>query len=383
VLRAIRPSESGKDVFVGTREVPCTYIRITRTGFASYCVQHRAVGRVTIGDVRVISPKQAIARAKEILSAAFLGRNLLEEEAEAARQKKAEKTVKEIVDAYLAEPEIKRQRSYKEKKAYLEKHWAPLHDYSAERIERSDIVPVLRKIASSSTSTANMAKGNLGAMFSYALMHGWLKREYLPTTNLPTWEKTRRARVFSLVEMGRLYVEAPQIQTSIRETFGAIVQLLALTGCRLNEIADLALGEVDEARQLLVLPGSRIKNGYDHLVPLVPRALEIIKAQPPSGDPNRVFPRISWNKPKKQLEKLLGFDQKWVIHDLRRTFSTGCREHLDPVPDRHLVELSLNHVQAGVAGIYDRSERLAERRQLLERWAAVVLKAAAEQAESE
>ena len=189
VLRAIRPSESGKDVFIGTRELPCTYIRITRTGFASYCVQHRVVGRETIGDVRVLSPKQAIARAKEILSAAFLGRNLIEEEAEAARQKKAEKTVKEIIEEYLDQPETKRLRSYDDKGRYLRERWQPIHDHSAERIVRSDVLSVLRQIASSRGEiTANLAKSHLSAMFSYAVMHGWLEREHLPTSNLPTWK---------------------------------------------------------------------------------------------------------------------------------------------------------------------------------------------------
>jgi hypothetical protein len=74
-----------------------------------------------------------------------------------------------------------------------------------------------------------------------------------------------------------------------------------------------------------------------------------------------------------------------VIEDTRRSFSTGCREHLDPVPDHHLVELTINHVsgsRGGVAGTYDRSERLAERRRLLERWADLVLRAAGEPVES-
>jgi hypothetical protein len=72
----------------------------------------------------------------------------------------------------------------------------------------------------------------------------------------------------------------------------------------------------------------------------------------------------------------------WTIHDIRRSVATGLREHLSG--DTHLVELAINHVsgsRGGVAGTYDRSERMSERRRLLERWAELVLHAAGEPVE--
>ena len=59
----------------------------------------------------------------------------------------------------------------------------------------------------------------------------------------------------------------------------------------------------------------------------------------------------------------------WTLHDLRRTFVTGMVElHVPP----HVVELVVNHIsgtRAGVAGTYNRSELLPERKAALERWA--------------
>jgi hypothetical protein len=61
--------------------------------------------------------------------------------------------------------------------------------------------------------------------------------------------------------------------------------------------------------------------------------------------------------------------QPWTLHDLRRTFVTGMVElHVPP----HVVELVVNHIsgtRAGVAGTYNRSELLPERKAALERWA--------------
>jgi hypothetical protein len=71
-----------------------------------------------------------------------------------------------------------------------------------------------------------------------------------------------------------------------------------------------------------------------------------------------------------------------VIHDIRRSVATELHERGGV--DTHLVELILNHVsgtRGGVAGVYDRSERLAERRRALESWALTVLRAVGEPVE--
>jgi integrase len=156
-----------------------------------------------------------------------------------------------------------------------------------------------------------------------------------------------------------------------------------LTGCREAEIAKLLWSEISFDENLIKLPSHRTKNAKEHWVPLVPATVEILQAQP-RGDTDKVFAHVNWTWRKSKLDKMINLSPPWVIHDLRRTFSTGCREYLDPVPDEHLVEICLNHMSGtrrGVAGVYDRSKRLAERRRLLERWAEVVLRAAGEPVE--
>jgi hypothetical protein len=59
----------------------------------------------------------------------------------------------------------------------------------------------------------------------------------------------------------------------------------------------------------------------------------------------------------------------WRLHDLRRTFVTGLAE-LGIRPD--VIELTVNHIsglRGGIAGVYNRSELLPDRRGALERWA--------------
>lgn len=63
--------------------------------------------------------------------------------------------------------------------------------------------------------------------------------------------------------------------------------------------------------------------------------------------------------------KKLGHEDKWRLHDLRRTVATGLND-LGVAP--HVVESLLGHSIQGVAGIYNRSHYLPEKRQALELW---------------
>jgi integrase len=378
VLAALVPAENGKDVFISTAELPCFYIRVTRDGHCSYCIQHRVTSRHTIGDVRVKTIEDALKRARVILDAASERRNLLAEEKEAKRQEQAEQTILTIVDKYLAEPAVGRKRTYKQKKHYLKTVWAPVHGEPAETVDRHALLPTLRSIAAErGERTANVARDQLSTLFIYAIEHGWLRREANPAVHLPRWEENRRERALALEELGAVWNAAPLVS----QAYGAIVQLLILTGARKSEIGDLLWSEVDFDKGLISLPASRVKNGRPHLIALPTIAVETLKAQPRLGG-DRVFPSITWSREKAKLDKSLQFEQPFVIHDLRRSFSTGCHEHLSA--DVHLIELTINHVsgsRGGVAGTYDRSNRIAERRKLLERWADKVLTAAAGGAE--
>jgi integrase len=386
VLRAVAPIDPAlvppeklrNQVLIGRAALPCTYLVVEPSGHVSGAVQHRAIGtRKAIADFRIHTIEQFERRAREILVAAKAGRNLFAEEKEIASQKKAEQSLGAIIDRYLAEPAIRKLRSYRLKEHYLKQVWAPLHDYSAEQIERSAILPELRQIASTRGEvTANQAKSELATLFGYAIENGFVKRDNSPVHHLPTWKTTPRTRVLTLEELGSVWQHAPQVART--RDFGRVVRLLMLTGCRLKEIADLSPDEVDKSRKQLVIPGCRVKNGHDLIVPLTPAALAILDG--PYYSATRVFAHIHWSRSKGLLDDMVKFKDAWVLHDLRRSFSTGCREYLpNPKPDAHLIELAINHVsgtRAGVAGHYDRSERLDDRRKLFQRWANVVLRAA-------
>ncbi len=219
-------------------------------------------------------------------------------------------------------------------------------------------------------------------------LFGWLLRQRRVTTNpcagihRPPASKPRE-RVVSSDELRRLWLACDEVE----EPFRSIFRLLALTGQRLNEVAGMRREELRDDG-MWHLSGSRTKNRLAHLVPLPALALSIIAGMP-AGRTQFIFttsagrPPTSWSGPKARLDAAMltlaqeerGPDiviEPWRLHDLRRTFVTGLVEMGVPP---HVVEQTINHIsgtRAGVAGIYNKSQLLTERRAALERWAAHV-----------
>ena len=166
-----------------------------------------------------------------------------------------------------------------------------------------------------------------------------------------------------------------------------ILKLLLVTGARRDEVLRMTHGELSEDGLTWSLAKERTKNWRPHSVPLSPLACSIIAATPKvEGERGFVFtvsgkrPYSAFGKFKRRLDELmLEFAREqagakavipaWTLHDLRRSCATGMAE-LGIAP--HVIEAVLNHIsgaRAGVAGIYNRSELLPERRAGLERWA--------------
>jgi integrase len=153
---------------------------------------------------------------------------------------------------------------------------------------------------------------------------------------------------------------------------GALLKLLLLTGCRLNEVAGMRRAEIGDNGATWIIPGERTKNHRSHVVPLPSLARELIASV--QGEGGFIFtttgdsPISIGSKIKSRLDAAMKIP-RWRLHDLRRTFVTGLAE-LGIRPD--VIELAVNHIsglRGGIAGVYNRSELLPERRAALERWA--------------
>ena len=171
-------------------------------------------------------------------------------------------------------------------------------------------------------------------------------------------------------------------------TFGPLVKMLLLTAQRRDEVAHISRKEIGEDG-IWTIPAERYKTKKPNFVPLSKAALAIIAAQPKIDGCDYVFPSrantpfCGFSKSKAALDKaVLQVMQKqakkgtkvetlpnWTLHDLRRTAKTlmvraGVR------PD--ISERVLGHVITGVEGTYDRHSYADEKRDALEKLAAMI-----------
>jgi integrase len=156
-------------------------------------------------------------------------------------------------------------------------------------------------------------------------------------------------------------------------TVGAL-KLLPLVMLRPGELRHGKWAEVDFERAQWTIPAARMKGRKDHIVPLSRQAIAILKhLKSITGDGELMFPAIG---PKKRpiSENTLGNALRQLDypsdvhtpHGFRSSASTILHEQGVPSSD---IELQLSHKIPGVAGIYNRSERLAERTRMMQMWA--------------
>jgi integrase len=222
-------------------------------------------------------------------------------------------------------------------------------------------------------SRAHKIYSALSSMFSWLQKRRRIEND--PTSNLhPPSLPSARDRVLSAAEIRDFWNATNELKTTV----GDALKLVLLCGARLNEIVRLRWDEVGLDASLnvggtLIIAGSRTKNGRALVLPLPEVARDIVDRQPRNGPfvfaANSVTAITVGSKIKSLLDALMGHPPPWRLHDLRQTAVTGMAE-LGVRPD--VIELIVNHIsgsRGGIAGIYNRSELLSERREALQRWA--------------
>jgi integrase len=355
-----------------------------QAGKSSWVVHYRAGEvrrRVTLGSLKGLRLKDAREKATRIVQEARDGKDVLAERRKT--RAKAADSLRRLIDLYLARYAKTRQRprTYLETERMLLKACAPLHDRAVEIIGRRDVADLLATIANERGGvTANRARAQLRAVFSWAMRGGLAEANPVIGTEPPAQERSRE-RVLSEGELAEVWRAAEGMGE-----FGIIVRLLLLTGQRRDEVAGMRWSELDLAHKALwSLPGERTKNHRSHEVPLSTQALKLLAARLRRSGRDLLFgegkgPFSGWSNAKARLDAQIlkaryATDPEatppkpWVLHDLRRSMVTHMAE-LGVPP--HVIEAVVNHVsghKGGVAGVYNRAEYATEKRQALDRWA--------------
>jgi integrase len=352
-------------------------LRLRAGGSRKWIFQYRSKAgqrRMKLGVVGAMTAARARTIAEDLSHKVALGADPQGEKAVA--RARVIRTFGTAVEDYLAFREREwKPMSLRVARRYLLHHAKPLLGMEFAKIDRAVVATLLNRVERESGAvSANRFRARLSSCFN------WCAREGLTDSNPAAFTnkraETSRDRVLSDGEITATWGALPA------DDFGDIVRLLLLTGQRRSEIADLSWSEIDFERSLIVLPASRVKNGREHVVPMSGPVRAILEARPRIYGRELVFGvrgdigGFSFSAHKRQLDEALAgaVTKEWVLHDLRRTVATGMADQLGVQP--HIVEAILNHsggAKAGVAGIYNRAQYLAEKKQALERWADYVM----------
>jgi integrase len=344
-----------------------------------WVVQYRVGGkqrRESLGDVRRVTLDDVRKIARQRFAKVELGVDPAAERAQAREQAAAlGLTLAVVAERYL---EAKRERlrpgTYQQAELHFTQHWAPLRSRPIGAIARADVAARLQElIKARGRISAAHARGNLSALYNWAMREGICESNPVVATNDPDAGVLPRDRVLDDSELATIWRACDDGDA------GRITKLLLLTGCRREEISGLRRSEIDLASGVMTIPGERTKNGRALTLPLPPLALEVLQAVPLQEGQEFVFgrrgrPFSSWSTAKLKLDARIAIATgkvlaPWILHDLRRTFRTGLGR-LGVVP--HVAELAINHVKGGVEAIYDRYRYQSEIKAALALWAAHV-----------
>jgi integrase len=162
-------------------------------------------------------------------------------------------------------------------------------------------------------------------------------------------------------------------------------RFLALTAVRLAAVRGMVWAEVDLEARSWTVPAARMKLSrakkddarFDHIVPLSTAAANLLLAtRKGAADTALVFPGRDGGPIAagaiRELYERAGFGGRHVPHGWRASFSTILNEELGP-EWRFDIDAALGHAGKGkVEAAYNRSAQLARRRELMQRWGALL-----------
>jgi integrase len=291
-----------------------------------------------------------------------MARQLLSDPASQARRRTI--SVEQAVILFLETRAQKNRPSTKaETERLLRRHLLPdLARSQLSNVNIDEITAIIDELLDT-PATANHVFTAMRTFFNWCVARRYLK--HAPTAGLTLPAKPgKRERVLSEKELATIYRAA----LKFGYPYGVILLICIHTGMRRGEVAALKWSYVTP--QHITIPTELAKNGQEHVLPNligdlfrgIPRTSEYLF---PSGADT---PFSAWSKTRRKFDKTCAVTG-WVIHDLRRTFSTKMAEWQLAPP--HVIERILNHTVGSmtpIARVYNRWNYLAEMKEAMQRY---------------
>jgi integrase len=370
-LNALPLPEPGKRVTYLDERTPGLTLRVTDRGaktFAVYRWVDNTATRVTIGKFPQVTVEQARKRAQEINGDFARGEN----PNEVKKKAKAELTFGSLFEKFMDEHAKLHKKSWTGDQSqydlYLKDRWSSRRASSITKSDcrelHSEISVKVSEARKNEDGTKKKGKPEQGGIYVanrvlalIRTIYNWgLKNEVITWPNPATGitmnkEKSRERRLFSHELPAFFKALAEEPNEAIRD----YILLSLLTGARRSNVLEMKWEEISFDRAIWTIPET--KNGDGQEVPLVEKALEILKSREKDSTSPYVFPSTGKAghlvEPKGGWKRILSKSGLTGVrlHDLRRTLGSW---QVDTGASIVIVGKTLNHKSQATTAIYAR-----------------------------
>ena len=328
-----------------------------------------------LGGYPTVSLAQARKRASDVREAVGNGRDPVAE-----KHRPAMPTFREA--AYVVyEANKPRWRNGSHTSAWiqtLQRHAFPkIGNKHIDAISRSDLLAVLTPIWSTRPETARRVRQRMRTIFRWAMANELIESNPAGEAidgALPSMPKVKaHLRALPYEEVGAALRTVDESQTSPASKL--CLAFLVFTAARSGEARGVTWDEIDLEGAAWTVPGSRMKAGEEHRVPLSNQAVGVLTlARELQGGSGLCFPspllrgRMLSDMTLTKILRATGLAERATVHGFRTSFRTWSMEQTDA--PWAVAEAALAHQLGGsVEQAYARSDLFVRRRGLMQQWA--------------
>lgn len=383
-LSAVEVRRLGKPGYHAVGGVSGLLLQVTRSGAKSWILRFRLGGGrrdLGLGPFPDVTLAQARDRAREARDQIVHGIDPVEARREVratmlAQQAKA-LTFDEATQKFLATKakEFRNPKHAKDWPSSLRRYASSIMgNLPVAQIELAHVVSVLDPIWTTKTETATRVRGRIEAVLNWATVSG-----YRSGPNPAQWKGNLDA---VLGKPGKLKDVKHYRALAIKDTPGFLedlrkregvaaraLEFIVLTAARSGEVRGATWSEIDFDARTWTVPGSRMKAGREHVVPLCADAVTLLESLPRHATCDYVFasPRLGQLSDMSISAVMRRMKVDAVPHGFRSTFRDWCSECTNY--PHEVAESALAHtITNAVERAYRRGDLLGKRRSLMDDW---------------
>ena len=245
-------------------------------------------------------------------------------------------------------------------------------DMPVADIDKTHIVKILRPIWLSKPDMAKKLRWRIEAVFSRAIFY-----EKRPADNPAQYKDNlavilpiQKAKVKSHAALPYTELPAFMEKLSKQDGFGArALELCILNATRTSETLKAKWDEFDLKESTWTIPGSRMKMGVEHKIPLSDKSIQLVKHLSDMRISEFVFPNtaslkhLSGSGMSSVLERM-GYKDKITVHGFRSTFRDCIAE--ETKYENIVAEMALAHgIDSKVERSYRRGDLFKRRKSMM------------------